>query len=99
MAENGREMVHSFFSRARDGIEIEGVCDVTTFDEEGVSLDTSCGRMAVEGENLHVTVLNITDGRVVIEGRINGTSARIDMLEKTYYPLYITVMARLGFKF
>lgn len=34
-----------------------------------------------------------------IEGRINGTSARIDMLEKTYYPLYITVMARLGFKF
>ena len=28
--------------------------------------------MAVEGEELHVTVLNITDGIVEIDGRING---------------------------
>jgi opacity protein-like surface antigen len=34
-----------------------------------------------------------------IEARINGNSAKIDMLNDTYHPLYLTVMARLGFKF
>ena len=66
------ERVHSVFSRAREGIEIEGVSDVISFDEGGVSLDTLCGNMAVEGEDLHVTVLDITSGRVVVEGKING---------------------------
>jgi hypothetical protein len=35
-------------------------------------LDTTSGRMAIEGENLHVTVLNITDGKVELEGKINA---------------------------
>lgn len=56
----------------REGIEIEGVLDVISFDEGGVVMETSCGSLAVEGEGLHVTVLNVTDGRVVVEGRING---------------------------
>ncbi len=63
---------HSFFSRMREGIEIEGVSDVMSFDERGVSLETTCGNMGVEGEELHVTVLDITSGRVVVEGRISG---------------------------
>ena len=63
---------HSFFSKGREGIEICGVTDVVSFDEGGVVMETQCGSFAVEGENLHVTVLNLTDGKVVIEGRING---------------------------
>lgn len=63
---------HSFNSSGRDGIAISGVLDVVSFDERGVVLETACGSMAVEGESLHITVLNIDDGRVNIEGRING---------------------------
>ena len=63
---------HSFSSNMREGILITGVVDVVSFDEKGVVLETVCGNMAVEGEDLHVTTLNITDGRVNIEGRING---------------------------
>lgn len=63
---------HSFSSKGREGIAVEGVSDVISFDEGGVVMETTCGSFAVEGENLHVTVLNVTDGRVVIEGRING---------------------------
>ena len=63
---------HFFLSRQREGIEIEGVCKVESFDERGVALETSCGNMAVEGEGLHVTVLDISGGRVVVEGRIDG---------------------------
>ena len=63
---------HAFSSKAREGINVSGVEDVVSFDESGVVLQTECGSMAVEGEGLHVKVLSITDGRVEIEGRING---------------------------
>ena len=63
---------HSFSSSGRDGMAISGVVDVVSFDDRGVVMETACGSMAVEGESLHITVLNIGDGRVNIEGRING---------------------------
>ena len=63
---------HSFNSSGREGIDICGVREVVSFDESGVVMETACGSMAVEGESLHITVLNIGDGRVKIEGRING---------------------------
>lgn len=66
------ENAHSFASRGRNGISISGVNDVVSFDESGVSLETVCGSMAIEGEGLHVTELNMTDGLVEIEGRIIG---------------------------
>ena len=68
----GAEHSHSFISRARSGMRIDGVCDVVSFDEGGVVLLTNCGNMAVEGEDLRVTVLNISEGIVEISGRING---------------------------
>lgn len=64
--------VHSVSSKAREGVIVSGVNDVISFDERGVVLETLCGSMAIEGENLHVTTLNITDGNVVVEGRVNG---------------------------
>ena len=63
---------HAVVLKDRKDMRIDGVSEVISFDEGGVMLDTLCGRMAIEGEGLHVTVLNITDGRVVIEGRVNG---------------------------
>ncbi len=66
------QRTHSIFSESRDGIKISGVNDVISFDERGVALETLSGSMAVEGEGLHVKVLNIADGLVEIEGHING---------------------------
>ena len=64
---------HRFFSEERNGIKIDGVCDVISFDERSVVLDTTAGSMAVEGENLHITILNIENKNVEIEGKINPT--------------------------
>ena len=63
---------HSFSSEDRKGLDIKGVSDVISFDEGGVVMETACGSMAVEGEGLHVTVLDIVNGKVSVEGRING---------------------------
>ena len=70
MLENKCE--HGFSLKARENIKIDGVRDVISFDEVGVALDTECGSMAIEGEGLHITVLNVADGRVEITGRVNG---------------------------
>ncbi len=64
--------VHSIHSVGREGIKISGVSDVASFDEGGVAMETLCGAMAVEGEGLRVSVLNIEDGIVEIDGKING---------------------------
>ncbi len=67
-----KAVAHSFSSKAREGMYIDGVSDVISFDEGGVALVTVCGNMAIEGEDLHVTVLNISDGIVELTGRINA---------------------------
>lgn len=67
-----QEIIHSLYSKNREEIRIEGVEDVISFDEGGVSLQTICGGMAVEGEKLHVRTLNTEDGIVEIDGKING---------------------------
>ena len=72
MNEQNAGKKHSISSSSREGIKIDGVVDVVSFDERGVALETVVGNMAVEGEGLHVTVLNITDGKVEVDGRING---------------------------
>ena len=72
MVSNEKEQVHAFSSRAREGIEIAGVKEVISFDEGGVALETVCGNMAIEGEGLHVTTLSLSEGKVVVDGRING---------------------------
>ena len=70
MLENKCE--HGFSVINRENIKIDGVKDVISFDESGVALETECGSMAIEGEGLHVTVLNLSDGKVEITGRVNG---------------------------
>lgn len=72
MSGSGEIREHSFFSKMREGIRISGVSDVVSFDESGVSLETLCGSMAVEGEGLHVRTLNTSDGIVEIDGKVNG---------------------------
>ncbi len=72
MSGQNAEKKHAISSSERAGIRIDGVVDVISFDDRGVALETTVGNMAIEGEGLHVTVLNIEDGRVDIDGRING---------------------------
>ena len=72
MNESVSRKTHSIASSGREGIKITGVSDVLSFDDHGIALETDVGSMAVEGEDLHVTVLNITDGIVEIDGRINA---------------------------
>lgn len=63
---------HSFYADNRQSMTVRGVTDVLSFDETGVFLVTTCGRLNLEGTGLHVTVLNTKDGIVEVTGNLCG---------------------------
>lgn len=65
-------MPHTVSMRERNVMEIGGVTDVISFDEEAVVLNTVCGTMNVEGESLHVRVLDLEEGIVTLDGTIGS---------------------------
>lgn len=56
--------------RAR--IDISGVDEILSYDEESIILSVCGTRTVVEGENLRVTVLSVEEGRISACGRINS---------------------------
>lgn len=68
---NGNES-HGVYLEGRKSVKIVGISDVESFDEFGVVVVTPLGRMAVEGEGLHVGEISVQSGNVLIDGKING---------------------------
>ena len=67
-ATNGQTL----FLRDRAQLEIRGVSDVDRFDEETVVLSTVCGTLTVEGNELHIQVLNLVQGIVALSGKVDA---------------------------
>jgi sporulation protein YabP len=53
----------------RNKMSISGVTEVVSFDEAAVELRTVCGDLCVEGEGLHIGVLDTERGIVALEGK------------------------------
>lgn len=70
--EKREHLVHHISLQAREALEVKGVTDVISFDDQSVVLDTVCGNMAVEGNSLHIRVLNVEQGIVSMDGRIDS---------------------------
>ena len=75
-------ITHGLVLESRSKLEISGVSDVISFDEVTVILDTSCGRMTVSGEGLHIHTLSLENGKVTVEGRIDEISYEDDTTPK-----------------
>jgi sporulation protein YabP len=54
---------HSLLLLDRRTMEISGVINVNTFDEEEIILETVMGYLYVQGEELHVSMLNLEQGK------------------------------------
>ncbi|MBO5715702.1 MAG: sporulation protein YabP [Clostridia bacterium] len=68
---NGK-IVHNLVMNSREKLSIDGVKDIISFDENNVNLKTVCGDLYIEGENLHINVLNIEKGEVELTGKVSG---------------------------
>jgi sporulation protein YabP len=54
----------------RKKMDLTGVINVESFDNEEFLLDTEFGFLAIRGQNLHMKNLNVENGIVSIEGLI-----------------------------
>lgn len=67
-ARKGKE--HDLTLRGRKQLDITGVRQVESFDNEEFLLETEMGYLSVHGQNLHMKNLNVEEGHVSIEGKI-----------------------------
>ena len=67
-----RKIPHSLVLEDKAKLSISGVVDVDTFDEAKNVLFTDEDTLEVEGADLHIQKLNVSDGEMIIEGEINS---------------------------
>ena len=77
-----KSVPHRITINQRESMELNGITDVISFDEQAVVLSTVCGEMAIEGSALHIHVLSMEQGIVTLDGRIDSV---------TYYDRETTV--------
>jgi len=63
---------HSLSLVNRQRMDLTGVTNVITFDEAEIILATTLGYLSVVGEELHIGMLNLDEGRVAIQGNVNS---------------------------
>ena len=56
----------------REKAVLTGVTDVERFDENEVVLSTHGGRLILTGTGLHVSSLQLEEGRLLVDGTIDG---------------------------
>ena len=58
--------------RNRSFVEIDGINNIRSFDDESVLLESSAGKIIVEGEELRIESLEKINGKILICGKIKG---------------------------
>lgn len=61
---------HEIVMVNRSTLEVSGVLNVESFDNEEFLLNTECGYLAIRGRDLHIKTLNLEQGKVAIEGAL-----------------------------
>lgn len=72
MGETQGKMVHRVTMDQRRHVIITGVNDVCSFHETEIVLKVDTGMMVIAGEGLHVGKLVLEEGRLDVEGRVDG---------------------------
>ncbi|MEA4816670.1 MAG: sporulation protein YabP [Lachnospiraceae bacterium] len=70
--EKRRDIRHTVVMENREYVNVTGVSDVISFDEENIICETDMGTLIIKGEDLHVVKINLEDGDLMIEGNVIG---------------------------
>ena len=76
MAElQGQSRPHNVILEGRRRMALSGITDVDSFDEQLVVLYCDTGQIAIRGEQLHISRIDVETGEVNLEGgRIDGVT-------------------------
>ncbi|SDI12277.1 sporulation protein YabP [Alteribacillus persepolensis] len=62
---------HEVILKGRKSLDITGVKEVESFDNEEFLLETTLGFLSVRGHNLHIKNLDVHEGIISIEGKVD----------------------------
>lgn len=65
-------IIQNLFLENRNKLNISGVLDVLSFDDQIIIIETELGLLTVKGENLRINKLSIDTSEVIVEGEINS---------------------------
>ena len=65
-------MVQNLVLENRNKLNVTGVKDVLSFDDEVIIMETELGLLTIKGENLKINKLSIDTGDVIVEGEISN---------------------------
>ena len=68
----GSNRQHKLILQNRGKGNITGICDVVSFDENEIVLDTDMGLLTVRGKELHVKRLTLEKGELDLEGQADS---------------------------
>jgi sporulation protein YabP len=57
---------------SRKKLELTGILDVLSFDDERIVLNTKIGVLDIKGDSLKINKLDVQNGEVIIVGSINS---------------------------
>lgn len=63
---------HCLTLENREKLNLTGVSDVDSFNEQEVIAVCSCGELSIKGEMLHIEELNLETGTVSLSGKISS---------------------------
>lgn len=66
-----REEAQNIIIEGRRKISVSGVCDVDSFDECDIVLQTNLGTLSIKGEGLHINKFNVETGELIIDGDVD----------------------------
>ena len=65
---------HTITMDMREIINVTGVVEVISFDEDTIVIETEIGILILKGTNLHVNRLNLDLGELSIDGEVDNLS-------------------------
>ncbi len=65
------EVVQNLILENRQKLNISGVVDVISFDDQVVMVETELGLLTVKGENIRINKLSLDTSEVIVEGDIS----------------------------
>lgn len=70
--EERKSQHHTFFMSNRKEVQLSGVTDVKSFDEQEIVLDTEMGTLLLRGSGLHMGRLTLEKGEIDITGKVDS---------------------------
>jgi len=63
---------HNLNLKNREGLEMSGIEEVITFNEDKIILKSNLGRLDIKGKELNIKKLNLEDEEIQIAGYFNS---------------------------